>query len=202
MAKRGGHAFNYYASAYTISKHLHIPKEVAERFGRQYFRAFPGIHEWQLNTIARVQDQGYLDTPLERRRHFLGRLRDDTTLREAIAFVPQSMIGDILNIGMWRVWKHYPEVLLLGQVHDSILIEFPEGWGDAGVAPILKECLEVDVPVGSKLMRIPTDFESGWNWGKYNADENKGMLNLDGLGTPNTQRKYDPAAPLLDQPIR
>jgi hypothetical protein len=51
-------------------------------------------------------------------------------------------------------------------------------------------------------MRIPTDFESGWNWGKYNADENKGMLNLDGLGTPNTQRKYDPAAPLLDQPIR
>jgi DNA polymerase-1 len=202
MAKRGGHAFNYYASAYTISKHLHIPKEVAERFGRQYFRAFPGLHEWQLNTIARVQDQGYLDTPLERRRYFLGRLRDDTTLREAIAFVPQSMIGDILNIGMWRVWKHYPEVLLLGQVHDSILIEFPERWGDKGVAPILKECLEVDVPVGPRVMRIPTDFESGWNWGKYNADEKKGALNLDGLGTPNTKRKYDPSAALLDQPIR
>ena len=58
-----------------------------------------------------------------RRRQFWSRLNDNSTLRQAIAYVPQSTIGDLLNLGLLKVWKNLKHTGLdiLAQVHDAIL---------------------------------------------------------------------------------
>ena len=131
-----------------------------------YEGAFPGIKVWHRTTIGAVQTTGELTTPLGRKRQFWGRLRDGSTLRKAIAFVPQSTIGDILNIGLYRVWKRleiHGELQLFGQVHDAIVGQVPEGF-EKTYEEQIRNCMEFDVPVNGKLMRIPVEINFGSNW--------------------------------------
>src|SRR3990167_8673954 len=105
MAKRAAHGTNYGARDFTIARHLKISLEIAQQFQRAYFRAFPKVREWQLKTAATLQTTGTLTTPFGRRRVFFSRLDDDSTVREAIAFVPQSLVAELLNAGMLRVFE-------------------------------------------------------------------------------------------------
>lgn len=127
--------------------------------------AFPGIRDWHNAVRDQLQTEGVLTTPLGRRRQFWGRLRDDATLREAIAFVPQSLIGDILNIGVYRFWKTLdPEhALFMGQVHDAILGQVREDKLDE-VIPMVEEAMTVPVPIGGRTMVIPIEHSHGRNW--------------------------------------
>lgn len=175
MAKRGGHAFDYMASHYTVSKHLKIPKDLAKAFGDRYLGAFKGVVEWQKRTCRELQQHGYLTTPyFQRRRYFLSRLDDDATLREAVAYRPQSLIGDLLNFGLLRLWRKYPWIQPLKQVHDSVVGQYPEGYREEAEAAI-KECLEVPVPIGDRQMVVPTEMLVGWNWGKQIPNNPAGL---------------------------
>ena len=201
MAKRGGHAFDYGATAFTVSKHLKIPKTLAEDFRKSYFGAFKGIVNWQQETKRELQVNGYLITPFfNRSRHFLERLREDSTVREAIAFRPQSLIGDLLNYGLLRLWRKYPWIEPLKQVHDSITGQYPEGYYKEA-AQAIKECLEVSIPIHGRNMVVPTEILFGWNWGKCNAYNPHG-LKKDHPGekpTKNILAKTDVTASLLDE---
>jgi hypothetical protein len=127
--------------------------------------AFPGIRKWHDETAKQLQLEGTLTTPLGRRRQFWGRLDDATTLRKAIAYVPQSTIGDLLNIGLYRVWNELKDegVEVLGQVHDAILGQFPIGT-EADIIPKILERMKNPMQVGGREMIIPSDCETGLDW--------------------------------------
>ena len=194
MAKRAGHALNYGLSPTSLSRHMHIPMLQAwkvyllylggemttvraanlglysmpnkEKDGKwlRFTPTFPGIKKWHDDTIQELELNGVLTTPLGRRRTFWGRLTDSGTHREAIAYRPQSMIGDMLNSALLKVWARLePEVQLLGQVHDSIVFQVPEKKVDE-FAPIVLECLRNPVAVNGRTMVIPSDFKVGKNW--------------------------------------
>jgi DNA polymerase I-like protein with 3'-5' exonuclease and polymerase domains len=63
-----------------------------------------------------------------RRRQFYGRTGDEATIREAVAFEPQSAVADTLNQAMLRLWKVSPVygIQLLAQIHDAILLQLPD----------------------------------------------------------------------------
>lgn len=132
-----------------------------------------------------------------RRRQFFGRKNDDKTLKEAIAFQPQSVVADILDKGLYNVWWNMPKVQLLGQMHDAILIQYEES-REAEIIPKVTQQLVVPVQVGDYTMEIPSEAEVGWNWG---AADKKGK-NPDGLieykGEDNRTRQYQPTHTLLD----
>lgn len=163
MAKRAGHATNYYAQPHTIAGHLKIPVEVAQEFQRLYFRQFPGIRNWHNSTIVDLQRQGFLISPLGRRRHFFGRLDDNATIREAIASVPQSVVGDILNIGAIKVQRLNLPIKLINQIHDAILFEFPDGQDETIIPQIIK-AMEVPFMCNGHVVTIPVECETGWDW--------------------------------------
>ena len=75
-----------------------------------------------------------------RRRRFFGRLNDDATIREAIAYDPQGSVGDILNLGMLQVWRDNTCQLLL-QIHDAILVQYPESREET-IIPLLLETIK------------------------------------------------------------
>ena len=199
MAKRAGHALNYGLSPNSLARQMHIPVQQAFRVyllylggemtldraaklglwdmpnktkeGRfLYFKgAFEGIRRWHESTIEELELNGMLTTPLGRRRVFWARLNDAQTHREAIAFRPQSTIGDLLNLGLFRVWKELePVVQILGQVHDSVCGQIPEKLVDE-YAPRVLECLHNPIKVNGKTMIVPADIKFGKNWRDLHA---------------------------------
>jgi DNA polymerase I-like protein with 3'-5' exonuclease and polymerase domains len=108
---------------------------------------------------------GTLTTPIGRRRQFWGRLDDATTLRGAIAYVPQSTIGDLLNMGLYRVWNELCDdgVQVLGQVHDAILGQVPTEKVDE-LMPKIVECMTNPIQVGTRTLVIPSSVEVGNTW--------------------------------------
>lgn len=197
MAKRGSHASNYLGTPRTVASHLKVPTALIEAFQTNYFSAFPGIPTWQLDTIARVQRDGVLVTPLSRERRFWGRPSDTATHREAVAHVPQSLVADVMNEGLMAVqqWllrecRHvhdlpvrlgggvrYTRGGLLGQFHDAGLFLLPSSEAEAMLPELLRRIVfPVDFgPLG--VMSIPAEALVGRRWSK--AKQKKGLT--DGL---------------------
>lgn len=186
MAKRGGHATNYYGQPPTVAKHLKVPTPLIADFQHSYFHAFPGIHCWQLETIARVQRDGVLVTPLGRERRFWGRSSDPATHREAIAFVPQSLVADVMNEGLLQVqhWlvkelNHVNDIPykggagisyarggLLAQVHDAGLFLLPQAEANEIIPELLRRII-YSVDFGARgVMTIPAEASVGRRWSK------------------------------------
>lgn len=174
MSKRGGHGTNYRGFPSTMARYLKVQTAVMEEFRRAYFTAFPGIPRWHENVSRQLTLTGQLTTPLGRRRAFFGRRDDDATLRKAIAYGPQSLVGDILNLGMWRVWKSFPEVQILAQIHDAILIQYPESL-ELKLIPQILKALEVTVSFQNRRLTIPAEALTGWNWGKVSEKNIHGL---------------------------
>lgn len=196
MAKKLGHGSNYYGQPKTMAKHAKIPVQVAEDFQQRYFKAFPGIREWHKRVAAQLQVHGYLTTALGRQRYFLGRRWDDTTLREAIAFEPQSIIGETLNLYLWRLWRYVPEITNLAQIHDAVLIQYKKGIENEIIPVCLHQArIPIKFPCGDLI--IPSSTEVGFNWGKLKQDNPFGLAKWKGNDTRIEPRTRG----LLDRPI-
>lgn len=183
MAKRGGHGTNYYGQPYTMAKHLKVHVSLMENFQAKYIPAF-GIDQWHRWVAQELQTTCQITTLLNRHRTFFGRPNDDTTLREAIAYEPQSCVGDLLNLGAWRIWKHGErhDVRLMAQLHDAVLVDYPDDPArEAEVLDFVKTMLRVPLTIGDRTFVIPSEAASGWNWGKYNDDPKRGALNPAGV---------------------
>ena len=126
LSKKLGHGSNYYGKPFTMAHHAKITEVVAKQFQENYFSRFPGIPEWHRWTAQQLQISHSITTPFGLTRQFFGRPNDDTTLREAIAFNPQSLTAVRLNLILWRIWKYMPHIQLLAQLHDAVDFQFPE----------------------------------------------------------------------------
>lgn len=180
MAKRLGHGINFYGTPPTMSMHTKIPVQNVREFQANYFKGFPEIpmfHDWVKRQLI---DYSSLTNLFGFRRHFFGRPTEDSTIREAIAFGPQSMTAKEINIGTLNIFRAN-RVQLLVQVHDSILFQYPEELEDT-VVPWAIEAVKapLELKCGRKFT-VPTEAKVGWNWGDENADPKRGLLNPDGL---------------------
>jgi len=220
ISKRVGHGSNYFGSPFGIAAQIgKIETSVVKSFQDKYLPAF-SMSEWHQSVIAKVQVNGYLTTPLGRTRQFFGRVGDPATHREAIANSPQSMVGDILNRGLWNIWNHYRSVSrglgdlnapvqLLGQIHDAVVGQYrdisPEF--EARTLAKIQELLSVPVTVCDRTMVIPSDIKIGWNFSKVDYDKKQFKDgNPDGLtgykGQGNDTRKRAKALEILDRYVR
>jgi len=221
--KRIGHGSNYWGTPYGIASAIGIPPGIVTNFQHRYFGAFPEIPRWHKHTIGEVQQTQRLTTPFGNTRLFFDRASDDSTLREAIAHVPQSTIGIMLNEGLRRVWEYgirnpsFPVQLLL-QVHDSITFQYPDRPAkEAAILAKIKQLLTVPIPIHrrdpagnileTRTLTIPLEFKTGWNWAKADslpkgyswpvppevAKKNHILFPSD--GNPDGLRKYNPAKP-------
>lgn len=189
MAKRGSHLSNYMGTAWTAARALKVPQKIMEDFQARYCRgsstidpAYPCIPLYWQWCAEQLQTTHHLTTPFGRRRHFFGRPEDDTTLREAIAFLPQSTTADRTNLGLWRIWKYLPEAQLLAQTFDSITFQYLESSNEDFIINRALELLKVELtsPSGRSYV-VPGEAKVGWNWGNFNSDPSRGRLNPGGL---------------------
>lgn len=165
LSKKGGHGTNYYGTPRTMAKHLHTPAKIIEAFQNNYFTAFPCIPKWHEHVINSIIEHGTITTQFGRRRMFFGRANDAATHRKAIAYEPQSMTGEQIDRGLLQVWREFPQVQLLNQVHDSILLQLPFSEHQELVPKIL-EVMQVTLELKrGRKFTIPLEAAGGWNWG-------------------------------------
>lgn len=176
-----GHASNYAGDPYAIYKNLiakgiYLELPFIRAFQQLYYRAFPGIPEWHLYVERFLGEHKYVENPFGHQMHFFGRTNDPSVIKAAIASIPQSTIGQLLNLGLYRVWKANIVQLLL-QVHDCIVFQFPDtpAWEKRAMEHVLST-VKIPVPVRDihgteRIMTINADGATGWNWRK--RDERK-----------------------------
>jgi len=206
LAKRGGHLTNYVGGPRSNAKTLHISQEVMSKFQNKYLiRSFPGIRRMHGDVSIELQTSATIITPLGRRRLFFGRTWDDDVLRKGVAYRPQSSVGDILNLGMWRVWKYAKYVILLAQLHDAILFSYSDD--PETERKVIKEITALMIiPIQvtairkknpkTRTMIIPVDATVGWNWAKYDKDTNPdGVLSYE--KSRGRTRQVSPGTSLL-----
>jgi DNA polymerase-1 len=185
LAKRGGHGSNYGGSPSVLAIHLKVSLAVAERFQAAYFKAFPGIRRWHNSIQQQLAVKRYIDTPLGRRCHFPGRPSDSSVIKSAIAYSPQSTIGDVLNYGLYKVWQAYDylgtnEIQLLLQVHDAIVFQYDPAQ-EAEIIPRVQRMLATPILINGDVAEIKSDAQVGWNWGKVKTSDEGATTNGYGL---------------------
>lgn len=201
MTKKVGHATNFYGKPYTISVNTKVPQKLVKEFQAKYFARFPAVGYYHTHVSNELRINHSLTTPFGRRRHFYGRVDDDATLREAIAFVPQSMTADEIDEALLRIWNANIAQPLL-QVHDSLLFQYPEK-DEAIIVPKLLSLARVPLYHGTREFVVPVDAKIGWNWAE--VEYNNGTVdNVDGLrkwqGATDTRRRTEePKTSILDR---
>jgi DNA polymerase I len=185
LAKVLGHGTNFNGQPPQMSKHSKVAQSFIVDFQERYFGAFPELRrriEWVGNELI---EKGYLVTLFGRRRHFLKRRADNKTLNEGCAFDPQSMTADEINNAMLRMYSivkaRFPNVELLIQVHDSLLIQYPEELEEQ-VLPLIREAFKVVLNLrGGREFFVPCEVQIGWNWDKQSPENPNGMIKYKGV---------------------
>lgn len=171
MAKKLGHGSNYYGKPPTLARHAKIPVPMAEAFQNNYFDAFPGFPLWHEWVAEQLKTSSQLTTPWGRTRFFFDRATEDSTLRKAIAYSPQSSTADRTNLALWRIWKHVPQVQLLAQVHDAIICQCPITIHPSDIIPLLLKQIDIRLHHAGHELIVPGEAKIGFNLGAY-VDEN------------------------------
>ncbi len=186
---------NYVGQPRSNAKSLHISVEMMTEFQRAYLSEFSGIRHMHTLVAGQLSVDGMIITPLGRKRLFFGRNREDDVIRKGVAYSPQSVVGDLLNLGMLRVWSEVrSEINLMAQLHDAILVQYNESEEDRILARA-KKLMTIPVEVTdikskgarTRTMVIPIDIEVGWNWA-HATEENPGGLSKYSPGKEHRKR--------------
>jgi len=175
---------NYYGQPSTMAKHAKIETKIAKQFQDIYFGRFVGIPKWHHWVAEQLQTTQRIVTPFGRERYFFGRPRDDATLREAIAYDPQSSTGDRLNLGLYRIWRDLsPRVQLLAQVHDAVYFQYREDDDEAEIVTKALALLSTKLTApNGRVFDVPGEAKVGFNWGNFHPTKNPdGLAKFKGI---------------------
>lgn len=132
LAKRLSHGSNYGGQPATMAVHSHVEVPIIVAFQDEYFGGFPAIKRWQDWVKETIQGRRELTTMLGRRVFVFKDPKASSTIREMIAYEPQSVgTGDYMNEAVRRLDAANLPLHLLQQVHDAVSFEYDrrdENW--------------------------------------------------------------------------
>jgi len=152
-----------------IREEVYFPAPLCKRLLHQYKANNPMLTSWQNATIEEIRATRTLTSPapFNRKRVFRGRLSDNL-FRSALAFRPQSVVGEILEVAIEDLHEHSNVFEPLLNVHDEVV-------GQCTLANInlamkeVKEAMEIPLQINGRELVIPCDFKTGSNWGSLKA---------------------------------
>ena len=173
LMRRSAKAVNfgivYGISSFGLGQNLSISRQQAQEYINDYFKAYPGLHDFLDGLVDSAKAKGYAETMYGRRRP-VPELKDSVYMkrqfgeRVAMNAPIQGTAADIIKIAMLHVFirlrKENLKSRLLLQVHDELLIEAPESEREEAER-ILKEEME-----NAAALKVPLeiDLEEGKDW--------------------------------------
>ncbi|MFZ2188236.1 MAG: DNA polymerase I [Candidatus Moraniibacteriota bacterium] len=160
----------YGMGSFGFSARAGISRDDAKRFIDTYFEKFQGVAKYMQGIREFTKANGYVETEIGRRRYIPEINSSNFQLqsaaeRMAINMPIQGLASDIMKIAMLHVAKEFennPDVKMLLQVHDEIILEVKEDLAEE-VAQKIKTILEK-----AYTLRVPlvANVEIGDNWGE------------------------------------
>ena len=153
IGKQVNFAIVYGMAADSLAQKLGIVPGEAQALLDGYFAAYPGVRAWIAQVHAAAYEDREVRTLSGRRRQLSDiRSRDPgevaTAQRQAVNAIIQGSAADLLKLALIRLHDRLPDsVRMLLPVHDSVLLEVPEGQ--------IEEARRVVVEA---LETTPTDF--------------------------------------------
>ena len=170
--KVGNHAGNYCAGPKVVQSTamkygIDMDYQMAKLIVDKRRKMIPGLVKWWKDVEVQIRRTRTMTTCLGRRRLFFGRFDDNATIRDAVAFEPQSTVGDVCN----RVFTHLYEVLQdisalpVLQVHDEVVVETPDEYIEE-VKTEMKKAAIVPLWLNKDMepLIIPIEIKVGKNW--------------------------------------
>lgn len=161
--KSFAHGTHYLGSPHGLSGRLGLTVHECDRTQRWYFGRNPQIKKWQDDFKKKVLAQRFVENIFGYRRYYFGKI-DDATFREAIAWVPQSTVALYINRIWMNIYKNYPSIWILLQVHDSLVGQVPSHSEEKYLNQV-KEAANIVLPYDDPLV-IPVGIKSSRiSWG-------------------------------------
>lgn len=169
-AKAGVHATNYYATPPVLAAALGITRHEAEQFQNRYFGAYPEVKEWHERIKLELQSRRFVENIFGYRRFYFDRI--EGLLKEALAWIPQSTVAIVVNIGIKQVRERLPWAEFLLQVHDSGVHQYPimrdpdDGTWDTDIKfEQIRKAMEVPLPYDDPMTIPVSGSWSTKSWG-------------------------------------
>lgn len=162
FAKAWCHGTDFGGKDRTMAATCGITVRENERFRLKWFGEHPGLKAWHERTELQLQTKRYVENRFGYRYYFFDRV--EGALPEALAWVPQSTTGCVINRAWEQVDKLIPETEVLLQVHDSLVGQFPSHLQEEMLRRI-PEAMKITVPY-ERPMVIPVGLKtSNQSWG-------------------------------------
>jgi DNA polymerase I-like protein with 3'-5' exonuclease and polymerase domains len=163
MFKALCHGTNYLGTPQGISPRIGLETGKVAEIQQWYFQLCPEIRQWQEDVKQQVAGRRWIQNIFGYRFHFFDRIAGNI-FNEAVAWIPQSSVGCLINRIYVNIHQRLPDVDVLLQVHDSLAGQFPLQGQEAHIAAIL-QCAQVTLPYADPLI-IPVGIKtSSKSWG-------------------------------------
>jgi len=174
LAKTVNFGTVYGQGPYGLARQLGITREEASAFINNYFQRYPQVKEYLDSIIDFIEENGYVETIMGRRRYFPEIKSDSFQVREAakragINMPLQGSAADIIKVAMINIHRSLNEngfrAKMLLQVHDELIFEFPADEQDE-LIELVKSSMENVVQ-----LRVPlvVDIGIGKNWAESHS---------------------------------
>ena len=151
------HGTNYLGSPSGLASRIGLLTSDIDRIQKWYYSKFPEIKIWQEDLCAKLRSDRYVENVFGYRIYFFDRI-EGTVYNQAVAAVPQSTVGCLINRGYRNIFNHEPDIQVLLQVHDSLAGQYPTANRESAISRIIQQCSvpllypsgELTIPVGIK----------------------------------------------------
>ena len=168
LTKRFVHGGNYkmgYMKQWSIlmMEGIEVPVAFCREANTLFKMRNPLTVQWQNRVEEKIRRDRILITPLGRKREFRGRLSDDL-VRGAVAFIPQSTVGEVTQLGMLNIYERDYRFEPLLNVHDENLGQCLQA-DLPSCADSLALAMKIPLEIEGKELIIPRELKAGPNWG-------------------------------------
>lgn len=166
------HAMGYCMGVGTLSIKLKCSRKKAQFLYDRFFQIHPRIRLWHQRIDIQLKKTRTLVTPLGRKRVFYDRLTE-YSLKAAVAYVPQSIVGDLLNKSLVKFYNLYGEQYSpVMQLHDAFYVEGEE-CEISDIINKMRECMTWPIRIEGDICTLGVDFKVGKNWFEMNKWDEK-----------------------------
>ena len=163
MFKALCHGTNYLGTASGISPRIGLDTSKVEKIQAWYFGLCPEIKRWQDDIKKQVTGRRYIQNVFGYKFHFFDRI-EGTVFNQAVAWIPQSSVGCLINRAYKNIDEQLPKVDVLIQVHDSLAGQFPIEDREDHVSSIIQQS-QITLPYDDPLI-IPVGVKTSQrSWG-------------------------------------
>lgn len=158
------HGTHYLGSAKGLAERLGLLVHEVDKLQKWYYGKFPNLKKWQDEIKDQVLKRRMVENVFGYRCYFFDRI-EGTIFNQAIAWIPQSTVGCLINRAYDNLYQNHKDIQVLLQVHDSLAGQFPTHLGNSATERIL-DSAKVVLPYQNAPLIIPVGIKtSERSWG-------------------------------------